>query len=196
MPTIQTGHCSCGAVRFKTRGVLRGVIYCHCSQCRRQTGHFLASTAAEDTELEIEGADRISWFQSSPEAKRGFCAICGSGLFWKNVTKSYTSILAGAFGFGDRVVERLFDGGLLLPASDFRRLRPSQLAVLQGFFLRPDREDPKTMTGRQKGVFEIGPLKLRSLPMDVICNSVLARYFVGPCVILKFVPVVASGGGF
>ncbi len=47
--------------------------------------------------MEVEGAETISWFQSSPEAKRGFCSVCGSGLFWKNATKSYTSILAGAF---------------------------------------------------------------------------------------------------
>ncbi len=97
MPTTHTGQCSCGAVRFRTSGKLRGVIYCHCSQCRRQTGHFLAATAAEDVDLKVEGADEISWFQSSPEAKRGFCSICGSGLFWKNADKSYTSILAGAF---------------------------------------------------------------------------------------------------
>jgi hypothetical protein len=94
---IHTGHCACGAVRFKAHGELRDVLYCHCSQCRRQTGHFLASTAAEDIDLEVEGAENVAWFQSSPEAKRGFCKICGSGLFWKNTTKSYTSILAGSF---------------------------------------------------------------------------------------------------
>jgi hypothetical protein len=95
--SIHTGHCACGAVGFKTRGTLRGVIYCHCSQCRRQTGHYLASTACEDDDLEIVGAEHISWFQSSPEAKRGFCKICGSGLFWKNSEKTYTSVLAGSF---------------------------------------------------------------------------------------------------
>lgn len=94
---IHTGHCACGAVSFKAHGALREVIYCHCSQCRRQTGHFLASTAAEDVDLIVEGVENLSWFQSSPEAKRGFCKVCGSGLFWKNTTKSYTSILAGSF---------------------------------------------------------------------------------------------------
>jgi hypothetical protein len=94
---FHTGHCACGAVRFKTRGTLRGVIYCHCSQCRRQTGHYLASTACEDDDLQVEGIENLSWFQSSPEAKRGFCKICGSGLFWKNAEKTYTSILAGSF---------------------------------------------------------------------------------------------------
>lgn len=96
MTTTHTGQCSCGAVRFRTRGELRGVIYCHCTQCRRQTGHFLAATAAQDADLDVEGADKLSWFQSSPEAKRGFCSVCGSGLFWKNAAKSYTSVLAGA----------------------------------------------------------------------------------------------------
>ncbi len=92
---IHTGHCACGAVRFKAHGALRDVLYCHCSQCRRQTGHFLASTAVEDDKLEVEG--EVTWFVSSPEAKRGFCGRCGSGLFWKGTGKTYTSILAGSF---------------------------------------------------------------------------------------------------
>lgn len=96
-PQAHSGACACGGVRFKVDGPLRGVIYCHCSQCRRQTGHYLASTAAEDHDLSIDGNEHVAWFQSSPEAKRGFCKICGSGLFWKNSTKSYTSILAGSF---------------------------------------------------------------------------------------------------
>lgn len=94
---VHTGACACGAVKYRASGKLRGVIFCHCSQCRRQTGHFLASTAAQDCDLVVEGSENISWYQSSDEAKRGFCRICGSGLFWKNSTKSYTSILAGSF---------------------------------------------------------------------------------------------------
>lgn len=94
---VHTGACACGAVKYRASGELRGVIFCHCSQCRRQTGHFLASTAADDSDLIVEGGENISWYQSSIEAKRGFCKICGSGLFWKNSTKTYTSILAGSF---------------------------------------------------------------------------------------------------
>ena len=96
-PRIHTGQCACGAVRFATRGPLRGVIYCHCTQCRRQTGHFLAATACPDDAVKVEGAAHITWFQSSADARRGFCAICGSGLFWKNMTKDDTSIMAGLF---------------------------------------------------------------------------------------------------
>jgi hypothetical protein len=38
-----TGGCLCGAVRYEVRGPLRPVVYCHCTQCRRTSGHFSAS---------------------------------------------------------------------------------------------------------------------------------------------------------
>ena len=94
---LHTGHCLCGAVRFTTRGPLRDVIACHCSQCRRQTGHFFAATSVADDRLEIEGGDSLSWFRATPEAARGFCCICGSALFWKYDGETATSIGAGAF---------------------------------------------------------------------------------------------------
>ena len=97
MSETHTGRCSCGAVSFRAHGELRGVVYCHCSQCRRQTGHFLASTNVSDDKLEVSGAEKVTWFHSSGDAKRGFCSLCGSGLFWKHSKLDYTSILAGAF---------------------------------------------------------------------------------------------------
>jgi len=90
------GSCLCGAVRFRVDGPLRGVVYCHCSQCRKQTGHFYAATDVADADLDISGADRLTWYAASPEAKRGFCSICGSALFWKRNDSARTSILAGA----------------------------------------------------------------------------------------------------
>ena len=92
-----SGGCSCGAVRFTTRGPLRGIVFCHCSQCRRQSGHYLGATSVSDDRLEISGEENIRWYRSSPDARRGFCAICGSGLFWKLDGGPTTSICAGAF---------------------------------------------------------------------------------------------------
>lgn len=94
---MQTGSCLCGAVRFRVDGMLREVIYCHCDQCRRQTGHFVAATRCEDVALTVDGGDAITWFDASPEARRGFCARCGSHLFWKRHGTDGTSIWAGAF---------------------------------------------------------------------------------------------------
>ncbi|MCB1383685.1 MAG: GFA family protein [Notoacmeibacter sp.] len=94
---VSTGSCLCGAVRFRTRGTLRGVIYCHCSQCRKQSGHFYAATSIADAGLTVEGAEGVTWYAASDHAKRGFCRTCGSALFWKEGGSDRTSILAGAF---------------------------------------------------------------------------------------------------
>ncbi|MBL8585049.1 MAG: GFA family protein [Rhizobiaceae bacterium] len=92
-----TGACLCGSVRFTTRGKLDGVIYCHCSQCRKQTGHFYAATSIAADALSVEGEDRVTWYAASPDARRGFCSVCGSALFWRDLASDQISILAGAF---------------------------------------------------------------------------------------------------
>lgn len=39
------GGCLCGEVRYRVTGPMRDIIGCHCSQCRRTTGHYLPATA-------------------------------------------------------------------------------------------------------------------------------------------------------
>ncbi|ACP25462.1 glutathione-dependent formaldehyde-activating, GFA [Sinorhizobium fredii NGR234] len=97
MTDIHEGGCLCGAVRFKTRGKLRELIYCHCSQCRKQTGLYYAATNVLDSHMDVQGANEITWYRSSSAARRGFCRHCGSALFWKADDLDYTSILAGTF---------------------------------------------------------------------------------------------------
>ena len=48
------GRCLCGAVTFKVTGKLRKVLVCHCSQCRRSSGHLWAATAAPVEAIEID----------------------------------------------------------------------------------------------------------------------------------------------
>ncbi|WP_442475962.1 GFA family protein [Roseovarius litorisediminis] len=38
------GSCQCGAVRYEVAGPLRQVVGCHCSQCRKTSGHYVAAT--------------------------------------------------------------------------------------------------------------------------------------------------------
>lgn len=97
MTITNTGSCLCGAVTFRTRGRLRGVVYCHCSQCRRQTGHFYAATNVADDHIEVTGAEMVAWYAASASARRGFCRNCGSALFWKHDELDHVSVLAGAF---------------------------------------------------------------------------------------------------
>jgi hypothetical protein len=96
-PLVRTGSCLCGQVRITTHGVLRGVVFCHCSQCRKQTGLFYAATNVADDQLEVEGGEHVSWYEASDHAKRGFCKVCGSALFWKARDSVVTSVMAGVF---------------------------------------------------------------------------------------------------
>ena len=86
------GSCLCGAVRYQVTGPLRPVIACHCTQCRKTSGHHVAATGAARGDVEIMGD--VRWYRSSPEARRGFCATCGSNLFWDG-PGSHLSIFAG-----------------------------------------------------------------------------------------------------
>lgn len=89
------GSCYCKKIRFEVVGELRGIIYCHCAQCRKISGHYLAASAAKNDELTVTG--EVTWFRSSDMAERGFCGDCGTHMFWRADGENYTSIEAGAF---------------------------------------------------------------------------------------------------
>jgi hypothetical protein len=93
---MKTGSCLCGGVAFEITGPMRPVVGCHCSQCRKQSGHFGAFTACEDTDLKFKSDETLAWYRASDNAGRGFCKACGSLLFWKGDRRTYTSIAAGA----------------------------------------------------------------------------------------------------
>lgn len=88
----RTGGCLCGAVRYTVTGELRPVIACHCVQCRKTSGHHVAATSARRDEIAFSGP--VTWYVSSETARRGFCATCGSNLFWDGAG-SHLSIFAG-----------------------------------------------------------------------------------------------------
>ena len=94
---MHKGSCLCGAVSFEVTGTLPPPDACHCSQCRKQSGHFWASTDVSRTALTIHGADKLTWFRSSEKVRRGFCSTCGSSLFWDPIKKDTISIAMGAF---------------------------------------------------------------------------------------------------
>ena len=56
----------------------------------------MAASAARREKLSITGSESLAWYRSSPEARRGFCARCGSNLFWDAEDRATISFMAGS----------------------------------------------------------------------------------------------------
>lgn len=81
---MMTGGCHCGAVRYEISGAPKSHALCHCSDCRRHAGAPLVGWMmfAEEAVRVTKGAPKI--YASSENGRRGFCADCGTGLFYTN----------------------------------------------------------------------------------------------------------------
>ena len=90
-----TGRCECGAVVFETPQLREEVTFCHCSQCRRTSGHQWAATNAPFDTLTFINDEGLTWFASSDWARRGFCNQCGSSLFYRMDGEKGIGIAAG-----------------------------------------------------------------------------------------------------
>ena len=88
----KAGGCLCGKVAYQVNGPLRPVIACHCVQCRKTSGHHVAATSCARGDIAVKGD--VTWYQSSPTARRGFCDACGSNLFWDGAGENL-SVFAG-----------------------------------------------------------------------------------------------------
>lgn len=107
---MNTGHCVCGQVAFRSEGPWRDIISCHCEECRRTSGHFWAATAVPKDKLEITRDEGLKWFRASEAATRGFCTGCGASLFYKHDDKDYIAVAAGCLDrpTGLKLVEEVF----------------------------------------------------------------------------------------
>ncbi|MEL7466007.1 MAG: GFA family protein [Pseudomonadota bacterium] len=92
-----TGSCLCGGVAYEVEGTLREVVACHCEQCRKTSGHHVAATQAPIAAVTITADETLTWYRSSDEAERGFCARCGGNVFWCQIGSDRISIMAGTF---------------------------------------------------------------------------------------------------
>jgi hypothetical protein len=88
------GRCLCGDIEFQTEAKPKSASVCHCSQCRKQSGHLWASAYVSRADLTISGP--VAWFEASLTAKRGFCPRCGSFLFWTAHDEDTISFSLGA----------------------------------------------------------------------------------------------------
>ncbi len=90
------GGCLCGAMVFEITPPLRDAVACHCTSCRKQSGHYWAATSVPKDRFRLIRDEGLAWFSTSPAARRGFCRICGSFLFWDPAAEERISLSPGA----------------------------------------------------------------------------------------------------
>ncbi len=80
MPQPLTGGCACGRIRFEAMLPEQPHAYlCHCRMCQRASGNVsLAMKSMKRAKVRWEREP--DYHQSSPIARRGFCAGCGTSL--------------------------------------------------------------------------------------------------------------------
>ena len=110
-----SGRCVCGALRYEVSGPLRGVIVCHCVECRRFNGTSGAYSASAASDLAIDDPEGVlRWFpgpESATGGERGFCGRCGSSMFWRAPGVTTVSIAAGTLdgATGLRIIQHIWD---------------------------------------------------------------------------------------
>ena len=63
--------------------------------CQRLHGSQGAHSKADKSDIVMIEDRGLKWYASSKRAERGFCAQCGSSLFWRPVDQPGMGILAG-----------------------------------------------------------------------------------------------------
>lgn len=79
----RTGQCLCGAVRFAAEKVPPSAGVCHCEMCRRWTGSALIGVIVGKNEITWAGADHIATRRTSSWARRAWCRVCGTALYFE-----------------------------------------------------------------------------------------------------------------
>ena len=68
---------------FEIEGKLRDVYNCHCSRCRKITGHHMAATAVNPNQFTFVTFLTMKWYNPTPTVHYGFCGVCGATLLWR-----------------------------------------------------------------------------------------------------------------
>lgn len=80
---MTTGGCLCGAVRYTLAAPPRELGACHCGMCRKFSGGIELGVDVPAGGITFDRDDTLRTYASSDWAERGFCAKCGSSLFWR-----------------------------------------------------------------------------------------------------------------
>lgn len=94
-PARLQATCLCGACRFTLPGPAGEITACHCTQCRKLSGHYSASFDADEASLRWQSREALAEYRTPGGGRRGFCTGCGSSLWFRAAGGGF-SVEAGA----------------------------------------------------------------------------------------------------
>ncbi|WP_429924841.1 GFA family protein [Agrobacterium vitis] len=96
------GGCRCGAVRYtvkpsmSSKPPIGNPHICHCRMCQKASGNYFLPLGSVSRDLFQLTRGTPQWFQSSDLVRRGFCAACGTPLFFDIPEADFINITLGS----------------------------------------------------------------------------------------------------
>jgi adenylate cyclase len=87
-----TGGCLCGAVRYEASQAPIRSAACHCRMCQLAVGAPFVTMVHFPSDAFAYTRGVPASYKSSTIAERGFCAECGTSLFYRVIPELYDSI--------------------------------------------------------------------------------------------------------
>jgi hypothetical protein len=86
MSDSTAGSCLCGAIALSAALPGRWVAHCHCTRCQRAHGAAFVTWVAVDAgkAVIVDPNAQLRWFAATGAGERGFCARCGSSMFFRS----------------------------------------------------------------------------------------------------------------
>jgi hypothetical protein len=102
------GGCQCGAIRYRVSGQPVMAAICHCAMCRRaNAAPAVAWAMFQESQVEFLGGATAT-YASSPGARRGFCAVCGTPIsFTADYIPGLIDLTIGSFDQPEKLVPTL-----------------------------------------------------------------------------------------
>lgn len=103
--TGMTGGCMCGKIRYMAVITNDDAYLCHCRMCQRASGN--VSLAMKNVKkADVRWEREPDYYPSSPIARRGFCAGCGTSLTFDYHDSDQLDLIVGSFDDPSRFVPR------------------------------------------------------------------------------------------
>ena len=93
---VISGSCERRNIKFKIHGQIPNVVACHCTQCRKNSGHVWAATSVGDEDLIFLRKDGLKWYVHLRRPSGDFAKIVARASFYKEDGRDVTEVAAGA----------------------------------------------------------------------------------------------------